>query len=139
TVRAVGRPADAMAISTLQAVKPLLGPGRLRLAIDDTPTARYGPRVEAAGIHHNPSPGPAGKKHVYGHIWVTLAALARHPDWGTLALPVQGQLYIRKADLDDLPPDRRRPFRTKLEMAAEQLGWVKAWIGHRFAEHWAVV
>ena len=139
TVCAVGRAADSMALSTLHAVKPLLGNRRLRVAIDDTPTPRYGPQVEGAGIHHNPSPGPAGEKYVYGHVWVTLAALARHPDWGTIALPVQAQLYIRAADLDQLPPDRRRPFRTKLEMAAEQLRWLKPWIDYCFAELWAVV
>ena len=99
------------------AVKPLLRrPGdRLLFAIDDTPTARYGPCVEGAGIHHNPSPGPAGEKFVYGHVWVTLAGLAQHPAWGTLALPLQAQLYVRASDLAKLPPDYRRPFRTKLE------------------------
>src|SRR5215470_219211 len=51
TVCAVGRAADDMALSTLHAVKSLLGHGRLRVAIDDTPTARYGPQVEGAGIH----------------------------------------------------------------------------------------
>jgi hypothetical protein len=139
TVCAVGRQANALAVTTLYAVAPLPQGPRLRVALDDTPTSRYGPEVEGAGIHHNPSPGPAGEKHVYGHVWVTLAVLARHPDWGTRALPVQGQLYIRKADLDDLPPDRRRPFRTKLLMAAEQLAWVKTWMGHRFADYWAIV
>jgi len=139
TVCAVGRAADGMALSTLLAVKPLLGNRRLRVALDDTPTPRYGPEVEGAGIHHNPSPGPAGEKYVYGHVWVTLAALAGHPDWGTIALPVQAQLYIRAADLDKLPPDRRRPFRTKLEMAAEQLRWLKPWVDHGFEELWAVV
>src|SRR5262249_27258498 len=74
-----------------------------------------------------------------GHVWVTLAVLARHADWGTLALPVQGQLYIRKDDLSAWPPERRRPCRTKLQMAAAQLGWVQVWIGRRFAEHWAFV
>lgn len=139
TVGAVGRQATHMAVTALDTIMPLLQSPRLRVAIDDTPTPRYGPEVEGAGIHHNPSPGPTGHKHVYGHVWVTLAALAQHPDWGTLALPVQAQLYIRQTDLDDLPPDRHRPFRTKLVMAAEQLAWIKAWIGHRFAEHWAVV
>src|SRR5262249_11828102 len=80
TVCAVGRAANSVALSTLHAVQPVLGTGRLRLAIDDTPTPRYGPAVEGAGIHHNPSPGPAGEQYVYGHVWVTLAALARHPD-----------------------------------------------------------
>src|SRR6516165_8531197 len=78
TVCAVGRHTTQMAITTLGTVKPLLNPERLRVAIDDTPTARDGPCVEGAGIHHNPSPGPAGEPYVYGHVWVTLAALARH-------------------------------------------------------------
>src|SRR5947207_10562726 len=59
TVCAVGRETNHLAISALRAVEPVLGSGRLRVAIDDTPTGRYGPCVEAAGIHHNPSPGPA--------------------------------------------------------------------------------
>jgi DDE superfamily endonuclease len=138
TVCAVGRKTTGIAVSALHSVQPVLGSGRLTVAIDDTPTARYGPCVEGAGIHHNPSPGPAGEKHVYGHIWVTLAALAKHPACGTLALPLQAQLYIRRADLEKLPPERPRPFRTKLALAAEQLAWLKKWAGHRFAAHWAV-
>jgi hypothetical protein len=138
TVCAVGRKADSMAVSTLLAIVPLLDKRRLRLAIDDTPTARYGPHVEGAGIHHNPTPGPAGEKYLYGHVWVTLAALGSHPDWGTIALPLQAQLYIRADDLDKLPPERPREFRTKLEMAADQLRWLKPWVND-FAEIWVVV
>jgi hypothetical protein len=139
TVCAVGREADHIALSTLHAVQPLLDRRRLRVAIDDTPTPRYGPEVEGAGVHHNPTPGPAGEKFVYGHVWVTLAALAQHPDWGTIALPVQAQLYIRQADLGKLPPDRRRPFHTKLELAAQQLRWLTPWVDWCFQERWAVV
>jgi hypothetical protein len=139
TVCAVGRKVDSMALSTLFAVKPLLGSRRLTVAIDDSPTPRYGPEVEACGIHHNPSPGPAGEKFVYGHVWVTLAALATHPQWGTLSLPLQAQLYIRAADLDQLPPNRRRPFHTKLELAAQQLRWLLPWIDSSFEERWVVI
>src|SRR5947207_10303195 len=57
TVCAVGRRTDALASSTLRAVQPLLRGQRLTVAIDDTPTPRYGPEVEGCGIHHNPSPG----------------------------------------------------------------------------------
>jgi hypothetical protein len=138
TVCAVGRATQRMAVSALSTVRPLLAGPRLRVALDDTPTPRYGPEVEGAGIHHNPSPGPAGEQHLYGHVWVTVAALARHPDWGTLALPLQAQLYIRAADVAALPPDRRRPFRTKLALAAGQLRWLKVWAGHLFTEFWAV-
>jgi hypothetical protein len=134
TVHAAGRAHQDMAFSVLQAVRPLLEPACLRVAIDDTPTARYGRCVEGAGIHHNPSPGPAGEKHVYGHVWVSLAALARHPDWGSIALPLLGSLYIRHSDIDKLPRERSRPFRTKLELAVEQLAWLQGWVGHRYRE-----
>jgi DDE superfamily endonuclease len=138
TICVVGRQTDSLAVSILTATRPLLSASRLRVAIDDTPTARYGPCVEGAGIHHHPSPGPAGAKHLYGHVWVTLAALAQHPAWGTRALPLQAQLYIRKADLEKLPPDRRRLFRTKLPLAVAQLAWLQRWVGERYAQRWAV-
>lgn len=139
TVRACGREASSLALSTLHAVRPLLGGGRLTVALDDTPTPRYGRRVEGCGVHHNPSPGPAGAKFLYGHVWVTLAGLAKHPAWGTIALPLQAQLYLRQADLERLPPERRRPFYTKLELAAEQLHWLKPWVDRPGEERWAVV
>ena len=130
-----------MALSALLRRPAPAGPRkRLLLAIDDTPTARYGPCVEGAGIHHNPSPGPAGEKFVYGHVWVTLAALAQHPDWGTIALPLQAQLYIRAGrPAPSCRPSAAAPFRTKLELAAEQLRWLKPWVDGRFEELWVVV
>jgi hypothetical protein len=131
-VHAVGTKVPHMARTVLHAIAPVLDRKRLLLAIDDSPTARYGPCVEGAGSHHNPTPGPAGEKYVYGHVWVTLAALAQHPDWGTLALPLQGQLYIREKDLPKLPPERQRPFRTKLELAAQQLAWLAPWVAEEF-------
>jgi hypothetical protein len=138
TVCAVGRHTQDAAATVLHTVRPLLGPRRLRLTVDDTPTPRYGPWVEGAGIHHNPSPGPAGERYVYGHVWVTLCALAGHEDWGCIALPLQAQLYVRKDDLPELPPERPREFRTKLEMAVAQLGWAASWVGHRFEQLWVV-
>ena len=75
------------------------------LAIDDTPTPRYGPCVEGAGLHHNPTPGPAGSPFLYGHNWVTLAWVARHPDWHTLALPLRRAVHPPRRPAQD----RRRP------------------------------
>src|SRR3954471_12068781 len=132
TVCAAGRRVDHLAVSAVLAATPLLCPSRLLLAIDDTPTPRWGPHVEGAGIHHNPTPGPAGERFVYGHVWVTLAALADHPDCGTLALPLQAKLYARKADVENLPPDRPHELHTKLELAAQQLRWLKPWVGGHF-------
>jgi SRSO17 transposase len=139
TVGSCGRRAEPMAVRLLATVDPLLAGDRLVVAIDDTPTQRYGPEVEGCGIHHNPTPGPAGEKFVYGHVWVTLAALARHEDRGTVALPLRSQMYVKEKDVAKLDPDRRVPFRTKLEMAAEQLRWLMTWRGSRYKEVWAVV
>ena len=59
----------------------MAGAGRLVLAVDDTPTERYGPHVQGAGVHHNPTPGPAGSPYVYGHVFVVLGLPAsREPD-----------------------------------------------------------
>lgn len=139
TVCAAGRNVDYLAHTAVGTVIPLLDSRRLVLALDDTPTPRWGPHVEGAGIHHNPSPGPAGEKFVYGHVWVTLAALADHRDRGTLALPLHARLYVRRSDLEKMPPERPRPFRTKLELASEQLRWLRPWVERRFRERWVVV
>jgi hypothetical protein len=138
TACAVGREINHISISAVQAALPLLKGKRLLLAIDDTPTPRYGPEVEGCGIHHNPTPGPAGTARLYGHVYVSLVALGKHPRWGTIALPWQAQLYIRKTDLPKLPKERSRPFRTKLEIAVEQLRCVKPWVKGAFEQLWVV-
>ena len=136
----VGQRKDSLAISAWTVVRPCLsGSRRLCVAIDDSPTKRYGPHIEGAGRHHNPTPGPAGEKFVYGHIWVTLAALAKHPDWGTIALPLQASLYVRQKNLSSIPPEYNWTFHTKLELAATQLRWLKPWVSGQFEELWVVV
>ncbi|MCR4413130.1 MAG: hypothetical protein NUV77_11980 [Thermoguttaceae bacterium] len=80
--------------------------------------------LRAAGIHHNPTPGPADAKCVYGHIWVTLALLVRPKLWGTIGLPLLARLYVRRKDLPKLPKRYRWPFQTKLELAVELIQWL---------------
>jgi hypothetical protein len=120
TVTAAGKKSDrAAARLALAAVKPLVaGAGRLTLALDDTPTPRYGPHVQGAGVHHNPSPGPAGAPYLYGHVFVVLGLLATHRAWGVIALPLLARLYVRKKDLLGIEAKHRPPFRTKLELAS---------------------
>jgi hypothetical protein len=94
---------------------------RILLAIDDTPTKRYGPKVEGAGVHHDPTPGPTGPAFCYGHVWVTLAVIMRHRLWGTIGLPIWSWLYVRQKDVPKLPGCYGWRFQTKLELAADLL------------------
>jgi hypothetical protein len=128
----IGRRAERLARGLLVRVAlPLLARQQRRLlfALDDTPTRRYGPCVEGAGVHHNPTPGPAGQQFVYGHVWVTLAWLAQHPLWGAIALPLRACLYVRRKGVALLPPWYGWEFRTKLEQAAELVQWLARWVG----------
>jgi hypothetical protein len=130
-IAAAGKRADSVAARlAIEVVKPLVaGAERLTFALDDTPTPRYGPHVQGAGVHHNPAPSPAGSPFVYGHVWVVLAALACHADWGVLALPLLARLYVRAKDLAGIDPWHRPAFRTKLELAVELVRWAKSWMG----------
>ncbi|GIW94545.1 MAG: hypothetical protein KatS3mg110_2586 [Pirellulaceae bacterium] len=58
-------------------LKNLPLPERLVVVIDDTPTKRYGPHVEGASIHRNPTTGPADQNFLYSHVWVTIALAKR--------------------------------------------------------------
>jgi DDE superfamily endonuclease len=140
TVAAAGKQADNVSARLLNdAVKPLVADQeRLTLALDDTPTPRYGPHVQGAGIHHNPTPGPAGSPHVYGHIWVVLGLLAVHPAWGVIALPLLARMYVRAKDLPGIDPKHRPQFRTKLELGVELLRWARAWLKYLGKPIWVV-
>jgi DDE superfamily endonuclease len=141
TVAAAGKRADDIGARLFhEVVKPLVADlPRLTLALDDTPTQRYGPYVQGAGIHHNPTPGPAGSPYVYGHVWVVLGLLALHPAWGVIALPLLARLYVRARDLPRINPRHRPGFRTKLELAIELLGWARSWLRFLGKPLWMVV
>ena len=140
TVAAAGKRTDLLAARLVHsALRPMLDPAeRLTFAIDDTPTERYGPEVEGAGVHHNPTPGPAAARYVYGHVWGVLGWLARHPTGGTIALPLLARLYVRKKDLPRVPPDHRPTFRTKLERAVELVRWAVIGLGFLGKARWVV-
>ena len=137
----VGRRTTRIAVQVLLDVAwPILvgNQPRLLFGLDDTPTCRYGPKVQGAGIHHNPTPGPADQTFLYGHVWVMLAWLAPHRLWGTIALPLLARLYIRQKDVAKLPKKHHWKFQTKLEKAAELLGWLVGWLGHKGKPIWLV-
>lgn len=97
------------------------GPGgRWKMALDDSPTQRYGRHVEGANVHYNPTPGPANHAWLYGHNWVCLAFLLTHSLWGVLALPVLSRLYVRQEDVAKLQTQHGDwKFQTKLELALD--------------------
>lgn len=131
---------DTFAAVQFSQLRRTLDPGpRWLFALDDTPTQRYGPCVEGAGIHHNPTPGPAHQRYLYGHVWVTTAWLVRHSEWHTLALPLLADLYIRAVDLPKIEPDRRPDFATKLAWAARQIHWTAQQLQGRDRPLWFVM
>ena len=107
----------------LQLLKRLPLGDTVLLALDDSPTARYGPKVEGAGLHHNPTSGPDDHKFLYGHVWVTLALVLRHPLWGTIGLPLRALMYVKKKDMHKLAKRCNWKFRTKLLLGGELVTW----------------
>ena len=119
---AVGKNAGKLLMPLIQFVVRRFdsGPeGRWRIAVDDSPTRRYGRHVEAANVHHNPTPGPADGPWLYGHNWVCLAALLPRSLFGTIALPLLSRLYVRRVDVPELQKRHEWKFRTKHELALE--------------------
>lgn len=122
----VGRNTQSLALPLLITVLRKFDPGpdgHLTLAIDDSPTGRYGKHVEGAGVHHNPTPGPADGEWMYGHNWVSLCLLTKHSLWGVIALPLRSLLYVRAIDVPSLAAKHGWEFRTKHQLAVELMRW----------------
>ena len=111
----VGRKSESLATQLAGLVLRMLPlPERLLVVIDDSPTKRYGPKVEGADIHHNPTPGPADQKFLYGHIWVTFSLSVRHPLW--VCWPCRcGRCCTFASTIATIPQQRGWKFRTKLD------------------------
>ncbi len=138
---ALGHKVKLLAAVLLRITMQVVAPGdRILLAIDDTPSKRYGPKVEGAGVHHNPTPGPAGAQFLYGHNWVTLALVVRHALWGAIALPLLARMYVRHKDIvaQRLTQFRKVTFQTKLVMAGELVSWASTWLHLRGRKLWVV-
>ena len=122
----VGRTSGKLATAVLGLLVQKFAPGlgdRILLGMDDSPTSRYGRHVEGAGVHHNPTPGPADGKWLYGHSWVAVAWLATHPVWGVIAMPLRSMLYVREIDVPKLAEKYDWEFRTKHQLGVELLTW----------------
>lgn len=137
----VGRNSKTVASRlTILVLRSLPLPNRVLLVIDDSPTKRYGPKVEGADVHHNPTPGPADQPFLYGHVWVTLSLAVRHPQWGPLALPLRAMLYVRKQTMSKIPKERLwYTFATKLQLAARLVEWIVPLLRTAGKTVWVVV
>lgn len=136
----LGRKAKSVATRLLILVlRRLPLPERLLAVIDDSPTKRYGPKVEGADVHRNPTPGPADQRYVYGHIWVTISLAVRHPLWGAIGLPLRAMLYVRRKTLPTVPKERGWTFRTKLVLAARLVEWMAPIVQAAGKQLWVVV
>ena len=69
------------------------------------------------------TPTPSDNEWLYGHNWVTAAILAPHSQWGTIALPVLADMYVRKVDIPPLNAKHGLVFRTKIEIARCGNAW----------------
>jgi PAS domain S-box-containing protein len=122
------------------ALRTLSLPERVLVVIDDSPTKRYGPKVEGADVHHNPTLGPADQPYLCGHIWVTISLALRHPQWGPLALPLRAMLYVRQQTMATIPEWRRwHRFATKLQLAARLVEWLVPLLKKAGKTVWVVV
>ena len=52
---------------------------------------------------------------------MTISLALRHRLWQTIGLPLVGLLYVRAKDIDKIPQQHHWEFRTKLELAAQQV------------------
>ena len=138
---ALGRKSESVATQlVLVLLRNLPLPERLLLVIDDSPTKRYGPKVEGADVHHNPTPGPADQPFLYGHVWVTISLALRHPKWGTIGLPLRALLYVRKQTMATIPKDRGwQRFATKLQLAARLVEWIAPILKQTGKTVWIVI
>ena len=138
---AIGRKTSSIAtrlVLLILRIVPL--PERLLLVIDDSPTKRFGPEVEGADVHHNPTPGPADQPFLYGHVWGTISLALRHPQWGTIGLPLLAMLYVRKRTMAMIPRVRGwQRFATKLQLAARLMEWIVPILKKAGKTVWVVV
>jgi hypothetical protein len=102
--------------------------GQWKIALDDSPTKRFGRHVEGANVHHHPTPGPADSAWLYGHNWVCLALLIKHPLWGVLALPLLSKLYVRREDVKKLQTRHDWEVHTKHALALQLVQEVSQWL-----------
>jgi hypothetical protein len=128
------------ATGNLGAAEFLPLPTRVFGVIDDSPTRPYGPQLEGAAVHHNPTPGPADQPFLYRHTWGTISLALRHPQSGPLALPLRAMLYVRRQTMASIPRCREwYRFATPLQLAARLAEWLVPLLKQEEKTVWVVI
>jgi hypothetical protein len=111
---------DTMHDIIIEQLRPVIATAAtIRIVLDDSPTKRYGRKIEGAGYHHNPTPGRTNAKICFGHSWVVAVLVVTHPAFGEISLPIAAELYLRKKEIDKLQAKYKRTFQTKTAMAVK--------------------
>ena len=120
--------------------------GIIELAVDDTLCRKRGLTVYGTGMHHDPLISSRAKPLVsWGHDWVVLTLIVRHPFWAPTkvwSLPLGFRLYRNRQGLtkgkkktkrSKKSPKRRRDpnHRTRPELAVELISLVAGWFPER--------
>jgi hypothetical protein len=123
---------DQLGLWLFQRLKPFLGEGAIRIAIDDTVAPKKGPHVFGIGTHIDAVRSTRRfRVFCFGHCWVVLAVLVRVPfsrrTWG---LPVLFRLYRSKKECSEPDAD----YSKKTELARKMLDVFVSWVGDRRVE-----
>jgi hypothetical protein len=92
----------------------------LTLVLDDTLSAKWGRGIFGTAFHFDHTARPRAG-YIWGHNWVVLAGVVPVGARAWVALPFWVALYRPKKTCP------RGQFRTRHEMAAEALGFVRGW------------
>ena len=86
----------------LQLAEVIATATEIRVVLDDSPTKRYGKKIEGAGYHHNPTPGRTNAKTCFGHSRVVAVLVVTHPLFGEISFPIAAERYLRRKEIDKL-------------------------------------
>lgn len=116
---------DEIGYFLLRRLEALIGPGPLRVVIDDTLAPKKGPHVFGLGTHLDAVRSTRSHRiFAFGHCWVTLAVLVRLPfSRRTWALPVLFRLFRNVKDHEKEGTLHRK----KTELAREMLDAICRW------------
>ena len=123
-------------------VRVFAASGIIELAVDDTLVRKRGLMLYGTGMHHDPLLSSKAKTITsWGHDWVVLCLVIRHPFWAptkVFSLPVCFRLYRNRQGVTKGKKKRKqkktrrdRNHRTRPELCVEMLQLVASWVPDR--------